>query len=409
MLSTHNLLRFSFVLLIILLSQGCSAPKRLEAVPPNLQDKAVIPGMPDVRYWSDEDISDFINDLVLALDREQAFLVKSGHKGPLPVAEFLALSGGGDNGAFGAGLLVGWTAAGNRPQFKAVTGISTGALIAPFAFLGPAYDAQLKEVYTNTSPKDILKRRGLISAIFKDAMADNAPLFNLMKQYINKEMLAAIAAEYEKGRLLLIATTDLDAQRAVIWNMGKIAASGHPNSLELFQRILLASAAIPAVFPPTLIDVEAEGKSYQEMHVDGGAMAQVFLYPPSLRSQDMNVSRERRVYIIRNARLDPDWAETERRTLSIADRAITSLIQTQGVGNLYMIYLAAQRDEVDYNLAYIPESFKAVHKEDFGMEYMRQLFDVGYKLGANGYPWAKIPPGYVETEKEQIITIDNPD
>jgi len=302
MLSTHNLLRFSFVLLIILLSQGCSAPKRLEAVPPNLQDKAVIPGMPDVRYWSDEDISDFINDLVLALDREQAFLVKSGHKGPLPVAEFLALSGGGDNGAFGAGLLIGWTAAGNRPQFKAVTGISTGALIAPFAFLGPAYDAQLKEVYTNTSPKDILKRRGLISAIFKDAMADNAPLFNLMKQYINKEMLAAIAAEYEKGRLLLIATTDLDAQRAVIWNMGKIAASGHPNSLELFQRILLASAAIPAVFPPTLIDVEAEGKSYQEMHVDGGAMAQVFLYPPSLRSQDMNVSRERRVYIIRNAR-----------------------------------------------------------------------------------------------------------
>jgi hypothetical protein len=242
-LSIYNLLSFSFLLLIILLvGHGCSAPKRLEAVPPNLQDNANIPGMPDVRYWADEDPSDFFRDAVEAFYREQAYLAESGHKDSLPVAEFLAISGGGDDGAFGAGLLVGWTAAGNRPQFKAVTGISTGALIAPFAFLGPAYDPQLKEVYTNVSPEDILKRRSIVSAIFKDAMADNTPLFNLMKKQINEEMLAAIAAEHEKGRLLLVATTDLDARRPVIWNMGKIAASGHSNALELFQRILLASA-----------------------------------------------------------------------------------------------------------------------------------------------------------------------
>ncbi|MGB7292450.1 MAG: patatin-like phospholipase family protein [Thermodesulfobacteriota bacterium] len=414
-LSIYNLFTFSLLLLIVLLvGQGCSAPKRLEAVPPNLQDKANIPGMPDVRYWADEDASDFLRDGVEAFYREQAFLAKSGHKGALPVAEFLAISGGGDDGAFGAGLLIGWTAAGNRPEFKAVTGISTGALIAPFAFLGPAYDPQLKEVYTNVSPKDILKRRSILSAIFKDSMADNAPLFQLMKKHINQEMLAAIAAEHEKGRLLLIATTDLDAQRAVIWNMGKIAASGHPNALELFQRILLASAAIPAVFPPTLIEVEANGKTFQEMHVDGGAMAQVFMYPPSLGvkmralQKTKGLSRERRLYIIRNARLDPNWAQTERRTMSIAGRAISSLIQTQGIGDLYMIYLTAERDGVDYNLAYIPETFKALHKEDFDTEYMRQLFDVGYKLAVNGYPWAKTPPGFVETEKEQIIKIDNP-
>jgi len=400
MLSKHNLLSFSFVLLIIILSQGCSAPKRMEAVPPNLEVQAIIPGIPDVRYWAGEDNSDFIREVVQGLDREKAFLAKSGYKGPLPVAEFLAISGGGDDGAFGAGLLVGWTAAGNRPQFKGVTGISTGALIAPFAFLGPAYDAQLKEVYTSISPKDVLKRRSIISALLKDSMADNTPLFNLMKKYVNKEMLDAIAAEYAKGRFLFIATTNIDAQRTVIWNMGKIAASGNPNALELFQRILLASAAIPAVFPPVLIDVEAEGKPYQEMHVDGGAMAQLFVYPPTLRAQDINVTRERRVYIIRNARLDPNWAQTERRTLSIAGRAISSLIQSQGMGDLYLIYLVAQRDGVDYNLAYIPESFKAVHKEDFDTEYMRQLFDLGYKLGANGYPWAKTPPGYVETEKK---------
>ena len=409
-LSIYNLFSFSFLFLtIVLLGQGCSAPKRLEAVPPELRNKANIPGMPDVRYWVGDDPSPFFHDGVEAFYREQAFLAKSGHKGPLPVAEYLAISGGGDDGAFGAGLLVGWTAAGNRPEFKAVTGISTGALIAPFAFLGPAYDEQLKEVYTDVSPKDILKRRSIISAIFRDSMADNAPLFQLMKKYINQDMLAAIAAEHEKGRLLLIATTDLDARRAVIWNMGKIAASGHPNALELFQRILLASAAIPGVFPPTLMDVEANGKSFQEMHVDGGAMAQVFLYPPSLGlkmralGKAKGVSRERRLYMIRNARLDPDWAQVERRTMSIAGRAISSLIQTQGIGDLYIIYLTAERDGIDYNLAYIPESFKAFHKEDFDTEYMRQLFDVGYKLAVNGYPWVKTPPGFVETEKEQII------
>ena len=402
---------FLLLLVLLLVGQACSAPKRMEAVPSELEDKANIPGMPDVRYWTGES-DEFFRDGVESFRREQAFLAKSGHKGPLPIAEFLAVSGGGDNGAFGAGLLVGWTAAGNRPQFKGVSGISTGALIAPFAFLGPAYDEQLKEVYTNVSPKDILKRRSIISAIFRDSMADNAPLFNLMKKYINQEMLKAIAAEHEKGRILLIGTTDLDARRGVIWNMGKIAASGHPNALELFQRILLASAAIPGVFPPTLIEVEAGGKTYQEMHVDGGAIAQVFVYPSSLQLNKLalarGASRERRLYIIRNARLDPDWAQTERRTMSIAGRAISSLIQTQGIGDLFQIYLVTQRDGVDFNLAFIPDSFNVPHKEDFDPEYMRPLFELGYKLAVNGYQWAKYPPGYEETEKEQIIKIDTP-
>jgi predicted acylesterase/phospholipase RssA len=402
-LSGYNLLVFLFLSFILtLLTQACSAPKRLEAVPSELQDQANIIGMPDVRYWSG-DSEEFLRDGIESFRREQAFLVKSGHKGPLPVAEFLAISGGGDNGAFGAGLLVGWTAAGNRPEFKAVTGISTGALIAPFAFLGPAYDQQLKEVYTNVSSKDILKKRNILSAVFKDAMADNTPLFDTMKKYINQEMLKAIAVEYEKGRMLLIGTTDLDARRGVIWNMGKIAASGHPDALELFQRILLASSAIPGVFPPTLIEVEVGGKTYQEMHVDGGAIAQVFVYPSSLEMKKLSlargVSRERRLYVIRNARLDPDWAQVERRTMSIAGRAITSLIQTQGIGDLYQIYLVTQRDGVDFNLAFIPESFNVPHKEDFSPEYMRPLFELGYELAVNGYPWAKVPPGYAETKE----------
>jgi predicted acylesterase/phospholipase RssA len=315
----------------------------------------------------------------------------------LPPAGFLAVSGGGDDGAFGAGLLVGWTEAGTRPQFKAVTGISTGALIAPFAFLGPEYDHVLRNVYTNVSADDIYKERSILMVLFKDAMADTTPLWGLIRRYVDRRMLEAIASEHAKGRMLLIGTTDLDARRGVIWNMGKIAASEHPKALELFQSIMIASASIPGAFPPVMIDVEMEGKRFQEMHVDGGAVAQVFLYPPSLHlgelSKDVGLARKRKLYIIRNARLDPDWAEVQRKTMSIAGRAISSLIQAQGIGDLYMLYYSAKRDGIDYNLAYIPPTFKVPHTEDFDTNYMRQLFDLAYGLASDGYPWEKNPPG----------------
>ena len=372
-------------------------PVRQTAVPQAWSEKAEVVGLPGVRYVVRAEMPGFIRDAKQSYYREQAYLAQQGQTGTLPPANFLALSGGGDNGAFGSGLLSGWTAAGNRPEFKAVTGISTGALIAPFAFLGPKYDAPLKEVFTGSTPKDILEVRSLLAVVFEDAMADNAPLERLLKKYVTEDMLKEIAQEDAKGRLLLIATTNLDANQAVIWNMGKIAASGHPQALELFRKIMLASAAIPGTFPPVMIDVEANGQRYQEMHVDGGATAQVFLYPPALRvaqiSKQRGVVRERRLYLIRNARLDPDWAEVERRTLNIAGRAINSLIQSQGVGDLYRIYAETQRDGFDFNLAYIPKSFNAPHKEEFDTDYMRKLYQTGYELAVRGYPWEKIPPG----------------
>jgi hypothetical protein len=312
----------------------------------------------------------------------------------------LAVSGGGDDGAFGAGLLNGWTARGDRPVFKLVTGVSTGALIAPFAFLGSAYDPILREVYTKVSPADIALRRGMLSAVYNDAMADNAPLGELLKKHIDQKLLQAVAGEYAKGRILLVATTNLDTRLPVIWNLTKIAASGHPDALALFQQLMIASASIPGAFPPAMIDVEAGGKPYQEMHVDGGATTQVFLYPPALgqKIQALNggagMQRERALYIIRNARLDADWAQVQRRTLSIVQRAISSLIQTQGFGDLYRIYATAQRDGLDYHLAFIPPSFNAPHKEDFDPVYMGKLFEVGYQLAKDGYPWLDAPPNF---------------
>ncbi len=382
---------------VTLAISGCSLPVRQQAVPQALTEKAQVAGLPGVRYLVRSEMPEFARDAIESFYREQAYLAETGQGDTLPPVNFLALSGGGDDGAFGAGLLCGWSDSGNRPQFKAVTGISTGALIAPFAFLGPKYDSVLREVYTQSSPKDILEPRNLLAAVFEDALADNAPLRRLVKKYVTEEMLREIAREYQRGRLLLIATTNLDARQAVIWNMGKIAASGQPEALSLFHDIMIASAAIPGAFPPVMIDVEVNGQSYQEMHVDGGAMAQVFLYPPSLKVADISkqhhVSRERRLYVIRNARLDPDWADTERRTLSIVGRAISSLIHSQGVGDLYEIYTETQRDGIDYHLAYIPKSFNAPHEQDFDTSYMRRLFQTGYNLAVKGYPWDKAPPG----------------
>lgn len=393
---------------LLLLVQGCATPTRLAAVPAPDTSRAEIPGIPNARYWVTSDIEPFIRDALAAAQREQAYLARTGHQGPLPPVNFLAISGGGDDGAFGAGLLVGWTASGTRPEFKGVTGVSTGALIAPFAFLGSEEDDALREVYTMIGPQNILKPRSLLAALTDDGLADNSPLFELISRHINAEFLARIAREYQdKGRLLLVGTTDLDARRPVIWNMGEIAvaAQDNPKALDLFRKIMLASAAIPGAFPPVMIDVEVNGKPYQEMHVDGGTQAQVFLYPVGLfdriRQEGIKLPpRERSVYVIRNARLDPDWASVDRNTLTIAGRAISSLIQTQGVGDLYRIYLTAQKDGLDYNLAYIGADFRAEHKEDFDTAYMRALFDYGYQLAKKGYPWQKAPPGLAPAKTE---------
>jgi len=388
------------VLVVLGMVGGCSTSSRLEAVPADRTMDAEIPGIPRARIYTHTG-QHYMQAAMEGVARERAYLAKQGHEGPLPPVHFLAISGGGDNGAFGAGLLVGWTKAGDRPKFKLVTGVSTGALIAPFAFLGSEYDDQLKEIYTSISPDDVFESRGIVEIPFSDAAADNAPLWDLVSQYADRDMLDAIAAEYAKGRFLLIGTTNLDSRRSAIWNIGAIATSGDPKALDLFHRILIASAAIPGALPPVLIDVELDGVAYQEMHVDGGAAAQVFVYPPSISirtAENLGVHRDRTLFVIRNARLDPDWASVEPHIFSIAARAISSLIQTQGVGDLNTIYHTAKRDGVDYNLAYISSDFTHAHKEEFDTAFMRALFDYAYGLASAGYWWAKYPPDYAPVE-----------
>jgi len=369
---------------------GCSTPERLPPVPAADAIRAQPLGLPNARFFPGAQHDALLAEFEQAVQRQRE-AAGLGPDAQLPAAELLAISGGGDNGAFGSGVLVGWTDAGNRPEFELVTGVSTGALLAPFAYLGPSYDRQLRDVYTTISADDIYTQRGFIDAIYNDAFADTTPLFEHITRYVDEAMMAAIAEEYRKGRLLLIASTNLDAQRPSIWNIGAIAASGHPGAIDLVRQILRASSAVPGFFQPVMIDVEIDGKLYQELHVDGGAIAQMFLYPPNIDPRTV-AHRQRTAYLILNAREDPAWADVDRRTLSIASRAISTMIHASGNNDLLRIYYASREDEIDYNLAYIGDDFTTPETGDFDQAYMVALFDYGYELALQGYPWKKLPP-----------------
>ena len=234
-----------------------------------------------------------------------------------------------------------------------------------------------------------------------DSIADTWPLAELAAKSMDDDMLRAIAAEHQKGRRLFVGTTNLDAQRLVIWDMGAIAAIGTPEAFKLFRRILLASAAIPVMFPPIYLEVEATGNKYDEVHVDGGAVAEVITYEFTFRpfavSQEARGKgakpRAARMYILRNSKTKPEWGMTEAGLKGITERALSTIIKYQGIGDLYRVYTLSKLDGVDFNLAVIPEDFKAERKEEFDRNYMIQLFNLGYDLGSQGYAWMKYPPG----------------
>jgi hypothetical protein len=380
---------------------ACAAAIARNPVPPALESDAQVVGMgpTPIRYWGDQLPPNADAIVKVKWEQVRASRPEMLARGRRPVVNFLALSGGGSDGAFGAGVLGGWTAAGTRPEFDIVTGVSTGALAAPFAFLGPKYDAALKEVFTTSDTQDIVVMRPVRGLIGGDSLASNAPLAKVVARYVTPEFLTEVAAEHRKGRRLLIGTTNLDAERPVIWDMGAIASSGSPEALDLFRTVLLSSAAIPAVFPPGFIKVAAGGGTYEEMHVDGGATREVFLVPTQFMASRIDarlgINPVRRAYIIRNGHVSPEYKPVKARTLSIAGRAVSSLIKSQGVGDLYELYVFAKKNNIDYNLAYIPGDFLDTSTQSFDPVYMSKLYDLGYRLAAAGYPWKKTPPRLV--------------
>jgi len=386
---------------LVLLLQGCMSLQVRHPLPEHLLEQVQVADLPGIRDWGDVHSENLEQSALESIQQELA-----ANQGRLePEANFLALSGGGGDGAFGAGILCGWTEAGTRPRFKLVTGISTGALIAPFAFLGPEYDAKLKEVYTTISDKDVYTVTSVVKLVLKlgkiEAAASTKPLAELLERLIDENMLQAIAAEHNKGRRLLVGTTQLDAQRQVIWNMGAIAASRHPDALKLFRQVLRASASIPVAFNPVYIKVKAAGQEYDEMHVDGGVKAEVMLYGEAIsffttskKLGSLMPDRPRKLYIIRNAQVSPEYESVKPHIWAIGPRAMSSLTKYQGVGDLYRIYVLAQRDGIDYNLAFIPVDFHPKRTSEFDTKYMNQEFELAYNLARSGYRWSKHPPGF---------------
>lgn len=388
-------------LAVSLVVTACASIERLPAVPLAMGYDIRPLDIPYSRFYADGDPAQLraLAHEVVAKARA-AYGLAGTAPGARRAATFLAISGGGDDGAFGAGLLVGWTARGDRPQFNVVTGISTGALSAPFAFLGPDYDDELKSVYTETSASDIFSDENpIVSIISGDAAADTTPLKKLIARFVDEEMIRRIAAEYAKGRLLLVATTNLDQARSVIWNIGAIAQSTDPRARELIVEVLRASASIPGAFPPVMLDVTLDGKRYEEMHVDGGAMTQMFLYPPSLRLREVGPKATQKkdvAYIIRNGRLFRPEQSVKRQTLAIAGQAIATMTAANGMNDLYRIYLTAKRDGIDYNLVFLDDEFAVPYEGPFNKIYMNTLFEFGYRKGLAGIAWHKVPPGYEE-------------
>ena len=357
---------------------GCSSLPRASYTASDAAGSTVL-DLGELRSYADEPASTFL---------------KTNVNPRAGVLSYLALSGGGADGAYGAGVLNGWTAAGTRPEFSAVSGVSTGALIAPFAFLGPAYDATLREVYTSGIAESLLNTPSIVHALFGSGLFGNTHLRELVARYVGQDMLAAIAAEHAKGRKLLIVTTNLDTQRTVIWDMGRIAAIGSPQALGLFRDVLAASASIPVVFPPMLIDGQANGRRFQEMHVDGGVTAPVLALPEAFLLRNGAFARGLRmnIYVLVNDKVERDFQLVPNSAIGIAARTSGSVIKTQIRSVLYETYDFARRNNFGFNLTYIAKDLPSPGSSGFETSYMRSLYQYGYDKAKTGDFWAKAPP-----------------
>ena len=381
---------------LVLALAGCGTLPR-NAVPPELTGQAVIPGMPDVRAWAGRPSPAMEHDFARSFEQESPADFPPGPDGRVRYPH-LVLSGGGANGAFGAGFLKGWTKTGRRPVFKIVTGVSTGAMMAPFAFLGPDYDEALREFYTTTTSRDIFALGSILVRLLSgDSLADTGPLASLIAHHVDATFLELIAAAHERGRRLYIGTVDLDAQQFVVWNMGLIAASGHADALDLFRRVMLASASIPIVFPPVLIDVEAGGRRYDEMHVDGAVAARVFLngavFRPSLVSgRDGRPVRED-IYIIHNGQFTEPPSPTPRSLRGITTRVLDASSRAGLVGDLFRIHSFAMGEQAGFHWVTIAEGVDVPGAEVFDPEKMIALYEVGYRIALEGPVWKTDPPG----------------
>lgn len=359
------------------------------------QEAAVIPDIPDARFWAD------------APDAPRRLTPPAGRaRGPVTM---LALSGGADEGAYAAGLLGGWSASGRRPALTVVTGVSTGALIAPFAFLGPDQDGVIADLYTSIRARDIFRTRFPLAILGSVSAASTKPLRRLIEAKVTDGLIDAVAREHRAGRRLFVGTANLDAQRMVIWDMGAIAASAAPGRHALFRSVLLASSAVPAFFPPVVIDAVSGGRLVRELHVDGGTTAQFLSVPRQLILTDGAPPDAGRLtlYLIVNNRLGGDFRIVDPKTLPILDRAYELNQQSALLSLVSTSYLYARDHGVDYNLSFIGNEVPP-SAGLFNNAYMRGLYRYGYDRGRTGTFWRKAPPDAAQQSSGGTSRTDGP-
>jgi len=322
------------------------------------QQRAEIPGFAGVRFWASSE-----EDYARAVPTEP---------GP-----WLVLSTGAEDGAYGAGFLNGWTAAGDRPDFSVVTGVSSGAIIAVYAFAGPKYDVMLRQIYTSVNAGDIFEVRAT-----PESLADSWPLQRQIDQHVTGELLGDIAAQHRRGRRLFVVTTNLDAGRGVVWDMGAIAAKGGPDALALFKKVVLASSSVPGAFPPVLIAAESNGRQFREMHVDGGVNGPMFVAPESLLfSTGGRRLPASELYILVNGKVTSEFAQTGRTMPSIVGRSFSLALKLGARVQLFLFAQAAQRNGIGMKVASIEPQFEHDARGVFDPRYMKALFDLGVERG----------------------------
>lgn len=299
----------------------------------------------------------------------------------------LALSGGGANGAYGAGVLAGWTRAGQRPRFDVVTGVSTGALAAPFAFLGPDWDARMEAAYTDGGADQLISFKAL-APLRGPSLFSAAPIRRLVEAYIDGAMLQAIAAEHARGRRLLVATTNLDSQETTVWDMGAIATRGDADAVKLFQDILVASSSIPGVFPPVIIGADGPTGRFSEMHADGGVMTPFFTVPESmlLWTDPGGGVHRGALYILINGQVGSSFGVTRGSLVGILARSWDAMSKASTRTTLAATVGFADRNGLAVQISEIPDEAQA-EGLNFKADNMRRLFRMGYDRALAGKAW----------------------
>lgn len=385
-----------FILAVIVIGwlyfvKGYMGVRKRPAVPKALVYDSVIPGTRNIRMMLDPLK---IKDGALSREIYLSGLTKAKFRNT--DINILVISGGGANGAYSAGFLCGWSDTGKRPQFDIVTGVSTGALIAPAAFLGPDYDKVIEGIYTNITDADIMKF-DLVQFFLegRPSLLDTRPLRSVLKRAVTMDVMKGVAKAHANGRRLYIATTNLDARRLVIWDMGAIASALTPEALELFRNVMLASAAIPVAFPPVMFETEAGGRPYYEMHVDGSVATQMFGSLLIVGYEEVK-EKKTKVYAIRNGKIADVPKEVKYKVMDIAGAAFAMMMTWQSYGDIYRFASLAKYQGMDFYFACIPYEFNESRKGEFDLDYMRKLFYRGYKAAISDSPWTKVLIGQAE-------------